>query len=285
MSDLFHGRSRRLHRVGVLDHASAPQHTFQILTKRPERMRDFMVRWADRLDRDASGEPEHRMALARGPEQLRTAHDAGRALLMADMLEQWGNPPEGAAHPTYDWMEGPITWPDVPPNVWLGVSIENRKWVGRADVLRETPAAVRFISAEPLLGDLTDQTLCPLCGGTGCWDCGQRGMVHGPDALDLAGIDWLILGGESGSGHRPLDVQWMRDLRDAAQATRKPCDWCGQSGIDRGEAYRPCPRCDGTAYVGGTALFVKQFGGHRPGTALEDLPEDLRIREFPAVPS
>src|SRR5581483_8923884 len=77
---------------------------------------------------------------------------------------------------------------DWPPNVWMGVTIENKRWVVRADHLREVPAAVRFISAEPLLG--------PLVG------------------LDLSGIDWLIAGGESGPRHRPVDAEWIRALRD-----------------------------------------------------------------------
>jgi protein gp37 len=75
------------------------------------------------------------------------------------------------------------------PNVWIGVSIENKRWVHRADCLREVrEAAVRFISAEPLLG--------PLIG------------------LDLTGIDWLIAGGESGPRHRPMRDEWLIDLRD-----------------------------------------------------------------------
>jgi protein gp37 len=77
---------------------------------------------------------------------------------------------------------------DWPPNVWMGVSIENRRFVHRADALRQVPAAVRFISAEPLLGPL-----------------------HG---LDLDGIDWLIAGGESGPRHRRVDPDWIRGLRD-----------------------------------------------------------------------
>jgi protein gp37 len=78
-----------------------------------------------------------------------------------------------------------IDWPD---NVWMGVSIENARWIERADALRSVPAAVRFISAEPLLGPL-----------------------HG---LDLDGIDWLIAGGESGPRHRPVREEWLLDLRD-----------------------------------------------------------------------
>lgn len=78
---------------------------------------------------------------------------------------------------------------DWPPNVWMGVSIENRRFIHRADSLRHVPAAVRFISAEPLLGPL--------------------------DGLELDGIDWLIAGGESGPRHRRVDAQWIRQLRDS----------------------------------------------------------------------
>lgn len=77
---------------------------------------------------------------------------------------------------------------DWPPNVWMGVSIENRRFVHRTDFLREIPAAVRFVSAEPLLGPL--------------------------EGLDLTGIDWLIAGGESGPGHRPVREEWLLSLRD-----------------------------------------------------------------------
>ena len=77
---------------------------------------------------------------------------------------------------------------DWPSNVWMGVSIEEDRLVGRANALRAMPAAVRFISAEPLLGPLP--------------------------SLNLDGIHWLITGGESGKGARPCNSQWVRDLRD-----------------------------------------------------------------------
>jgi protein gp37 len=104
------------------------------------------------------------------------------------------------------WFEGPGSkWAESPlPNVWLGTSIENNRWVGRADDLRATPATVHFISAEPLLGPLP--------------------------ALSLAGIDWLIVGGESGSSHRPMDEAWVRELKAKADEA-------------------------------GTAFFFKQWGG------------------------
>lgn len=210
MSDLFHeqipyeyiGRVFR-----VMEKAS--RHTFQVLTKRPERMAEAMA------DLYACG----------------------------------------------------LGFGEPLPNVWLGVSIENRKWVGRADVLRATPAAVRFISAEPLLGPLympwVEREVCEVDGRT--YLASQvSGTVdrtwfeerlewaddfEGPE-LDLADIDWLIVGGESGAGHRPMQTQWATDLREAAKAQ-------------------------------GTAFFMKQAGGPRPGTAMEDLPEGLRVREFP----
>lgn len=78
-----------------------------------------------------------------------------------------------------------------PPNVWMGVTIENRRFVHRADFLRQVPAAVRFISAEPLLGPL--------------------------EGIALTGIDWLIAGGESGPRHRPVKAEWVTELRDRCQ--------------------------------------------------------------------
>jgi protein gp37 len=97
-----------------------------------------------------------------------------------------------------------LPWPS---NVWMGVSIENRRFVHRADLLREVPAAIRFISAEPLLGPL--------------------------DGLDLTDIHWLIAGGESGPGHRPVREEWVVNLRDR----------CEEDDV---------------------AFFFKQWGGIRP---------------------
>jgi protein gp37 len=107
------------------------------------------------------------------------------------------------------WFQGPgAAWAIEPlHNVWLGTSIESDRWVHRADELRATPAAVKFVSAEPLLGPLP--------------------------SLDLTGIDWLIVGGESGSSHRPMDESWVCALKDKAEQV-------------------------------GTAFFFKQWGGRTP---------------------
>ncbi|MDP9470028.1 MAG: phage Gp37/Gp68 family protein [Chloroflexota bacterium] len=74
------------------------------------------------------------------------------------------------------------------PNIWMGVSVENRRYVHRIDLLKQTGASVKFLSLEPLLGPLPN--------------------------LDLGGIDWAIVGGESGPGARPMDEAWVLDIRD-----------------------------------------------------------------------
>jgi protein gp37 len=88
----------------------------------------------------------------------------------------------------------PTGWTAAPwPNVWLGTSIENDRHAFRADVLKQVPAVVHFISAEPLLGPLP--------------------------SLDLSHIEWVIVGGESGTGYRPMDHAWAREL--AARCRKK----------------------------------------------------------------
>jgi len=85
---------------------------------------------------------------------------------------------------------------DWPSNVWMGVSVERADYAFRIEHLRETHAAIRFLSLEPLLG--------PLPG------------------LDLRGIDWVITGGESGPHSRPMDGDWVRDIRDQCAAAAVP---------------------------------------------------------------
>ncbi len=154
MSDLFHPDVPDEFIGRVWDvMARTPQHTYQVLTKRSQRI-----------------------ARALGP--------AGCGFYAA---------------------EGPVPCPQ--PNVWLGTSIETDRYTFRADHLRNTPAAVRFLSLEPLLGPLP--------------------------SLDLTGIDWVIVGGESGPGARPMHPDWVRDIRDRCQAA-------------------------------GVAYFFKQWGEYRP---------------------
>lgn len=86
-------------------------------------------------------------------------------------------------------MNAEIDWP---PNVWMGVSVESASYMARIDSLRATDARVKFLSVEPLLGALP--------------------------SLNLQGIDWVIVGGESGPGARAMDADWVRDIRE--QCTR-----------------------------------------------------------------
>lgn len=86
-----------------------------------------------------------------------------------------------------------LNWPE---NVWMGVSVEDSDSVDRIDDLRQVPAAVRFLSCEPLLGPLNN--------------------------LDLSGISWVIVGGESGAGFRPVDPAWVQDIRDQCIASGVP---------------------------------------------------------------
>lgn len=98
----------------------------------------------------------------------------------------------------------PDDWGDGYPNVWLGVTVENRKHgLPRIDRLREIPAAVRFLSVEPLLEDLGE--------------------------INLTGIHWVIVGGESGAHARPMEAGWVRSIRDQCAAARVPL-WFKQWG-------------------------------------------------------
>ncbi len=81
-----------------------------------------------------------------------------------------------------------LRWPD---NVWMGVSVEYQRWATRVDDLRRIPAKTKFLSCEPLLGPLQ---------------------------LDLTGIDWVIVGGESGHGARPMQADWVRRIREQCEA-------------------------------------------------------------------
>jgi protein gp37 len=131
---------------------------------------------------------------------------------------------------------------DCPRNVWLGASVENRAEVGRIDVLRRVPAAVRFLSVEPLLEDL--------------------------GRLDLSGIDWCIVGGESGRGARPMNVEWVRSLV-------RQCQSAGVKVFVKQMGSNPQFQ---TADMHGPQLLTLR---DRKGGDAEEWPEDLRVREFP----
>lgn len=128
---------------------------------------------------------------------LTKRHARMRSLLSSDAFHENVFDLNGVADPKWTQYR---TWPL--PNVCLGVSVEDQKWADiRIPALLSTPAAVRFISAEPLLGPIDLSCLrCP------CGDC--KDPNYGPL------LDWVIVGGESGHGARPMHPQWARDMRD-----------------------------------------------------------------------
>lgn len=102
-----------------------------------------------------------------------------------------------------------LPWPS---NVWMGVSVENQQYIKRIDQLREIPSSVRFLSLEPLLGPLND--------------------------LNLNDIHWVIVGGESGPGARPVDVNWVRSIRDQCLESGVPFFFKQWGGVHRTKAGR-----------------------------------------------
>lgn len=167
MSDLFHDDVPDEYITKVFAvMAACPEHTFQVLTKRHGRMRSL---------------------LSRG-----TWGTAG----FADDVE------EAMAEFTHASLD---RWPL--PNVWLGVSVENQHWANiRIPALLDTPASIRFLSCEPLLGPVELTAKCNAWGRT--W----------LDRIGAPGIDWVIVGGESGPGARLMQRDWVRSLRDECNA-------------------------------------------------------------------
>ena len=230
MSDLFHEAlpdEQILRILNVVRAGHANGHTFQILTKRPARMQALM----SRLQFDAT--------------------DAGRMFLQDRGLNRQGTP---------------ISFAPVMSQMWLGVSVENQATADeRVPLLRETPAAVRFISYEPALEAVT-------------WP-------------DLSGVHWMILGGESGSHARRCHVDWMREsVRQCRAAGVAP--FVKQLG---GRAFANCSQCDRTIGRGEYGGFVNACGPTHAALITEMLrirdgkggdmaewPEDLRVREYPA---
>lgn len=179
MSDLFHESltNEQIAAVfGVM--AAAPQHTFQILTKRARRMREWFEWLRNQSDPFPAGALDFLDDVA--TDELAGHYDCCHLNLMAT-----------------------CRWPL--PNVWLGVSVENQDAADeRIPELLATPAAVRFLSCEPLLGPVVvprhDQSMGP----------------------SYSPLDWVIAGCESGPGARPCDVAWLRSLRDQCVAAAVP---------------------------------------------------------------
>jgi protein gp37 len=146
-------------------------------------------------------------------------------------------------------------------NVWLGVSAEDQHWADiRIPALLDTPAAVRFVSAEPLIGAIDLHPYWTY--GEPAW--GEPGRE--PNGIEMQpltrkpGIDWLIAGGESGPGARPCYPGWLRSLRTQCGNADVPF-FCKQVG----------------------SVLGRSIGAGPKGGDWDAWPEDLRVREFPAA--
>lgn len=191
LADLFHDEVPDEHIVMLFAVAAlTPRHTYQLLTKRPARMR----------------------ALISSPKFIVAVAKAAAKLLAAE-----GSVPGYITLPLETW---PL------PNVWLGVSVEDQK---RADLripaLLDTTAAVRFLSCEPLLGPLN---LRPWLADPAWVD----GDVWPPSNARERSFDWVIVGGESGPGARPMHPGWARRIRDDILATHPPGHHALAAGAD-----------------------------------------------------
>lgn len=235
--------------------ALAPNHVFQILTKRPAALREYMSRPGKHAD------------------------------IAVTVFKRFTTMRESERH------SRSVPWPL--PNVWLGVSVENQRFADeRIPLLLQTPAAVRFISAEPLLGpvDLTrivDRTL-PRHS--------IRNAILKRPCSSLTCLDWVIVGGESGRA-RPFDVAWARSIVAQCRAAGIPVlvKQFGRDVRDRndagfeGDTARSWPMdTDVQDYPNG---FRDDYQGapvrvrlvNKKGGDPTEWPEDLRVREFPEV--
>jgi protein gp37 len=191
MSDLFHKAfsDEFIARVFAVM-AATPQHTYQVLTKRHARMRSLL---SDRAFADSCW------------------------YACAEILSKDIDLPA-------EWWPG---WPL--PNVWLGVSVENQQWADiRIPALLDTPAAVRFLSCEPLLGPVELTRLATHTRGPVAHSDGHdqinvlTGVPRDEHWERRPGVDWVIVGGESGPGARPMHPDWARFLRDQCAAAAVP---------------------------------------------------------------
>lgn len=232
MSDLFHKDIPDSFIDAVMGVIWAAQwHTFQVLTKRPERLSRYFADKEKRIRQIAAS--AHAMLSEREPEKA--------DIVTVGDIEQ-------------DIADG---WPLR--NLWLGTSVEDQQ---RADEripwLLKTPAAVRFLSCEPLLGHID------IPSAIGC------GSASEFDATEMRPLGWIIAGGESGPGARPVDVSWIRSIARQCELACIPV-FVKQLGA---KPYRIIRVLNGERE---TPIKLKS----RKGEDMAEWPEDLRVQQFP----
>jgi len=246
MSDLFH-EAVPFEFIGAVHKviAAASQHQFQVLTKRPERAVEF-YKWLR----------SHVADVVYGTPMV----GGGRSELSDD----------GVHDALMGAFESPL------PNLWLGTSVEDQDRANeRVPHLMRCPAAVRFLSCEPLLGAVD----LDACGATPC------DAVDGfPDTIGCPkpcpGVNWVIVGGESGPHARPCDVAWIRSIVRQCREAGVPCFVKQLGSVPMNGPFRQQPvtgKIDSPA-GGNGRRFVS-----RKGADPAEWPEDLRVRQFPEV--
>lgn len=224
--------------------ALTPQHTYQVLTKRPERMREYISGddWGYESRADAIGEAMEAMS--------------GRPVS--------GDPSDDS----YDALPWPL------PNVWLGTSVEDQPAADkRIPELLATPAAVRFVSYEPALGPVDFATYKV---ETGLWKFDKWAIP--------AGLHWVIVGGESGPAARPFDIAWARRAVAQCKAAGVACfvKQLGAKPFEvLHEMRAPGPGAP-VGMIGRTVpVEVPLKLKNLKGGDMSEWPEDLRVREMP----
>ena len=211
MSDLFHEDvpTSYIDQVFAVI-ALTPRHTYQVLTKRPQRMRSYLA------GLEQEGVTERLSAAAD-----EFGEDAGSWL--SNFINGWSMPEQFKDDNPCD---GTIRrWPL--PNVWLGTSVEDQKTANiRLPYLADCPAVVRFLSCEPLLGHIRLTT-------------GIYSQGSGKVGTSLDDIHWVIAGGESGQNARPCDVNWLRFMRDQCEIFGVPF-FLKQVGAKPVSSGKPC---------------------------------------------
>ncbi|UCI23718.1 phage Gp37/Gp68 family protein [Mesorhizobium sp. B2-8-5] len=286
MGDLFHEDvpDAWIDRVFAVM-ALAPQHTFQVLTKRARRMREYMnERWQPA--------PAHRLAWQGGDTIDIPAETAGEdredqvraacepfleklGLVDTDNDDLW----------TEDGNAKAMTWTWPLKNVWLGVSAERQQEADeRIPELLATPAAIRFVSAEPLLGPIDFyKYLRPLCDRCPPWEVPCR-----IGCQNCTRLDQIIVGGESGQDARPMHPAWPRSIRDQCAAAGVPF-FFKQWG-----AFRPLTRAEHNQACGATLIgtdpydqdaHVLKVGKKAAGRLLDGVEHNgmPELREVPAL--
>ncbi|HSY50412.1 MAG TPA: phage Gp37/Gp68 family protein [Thermoanaerobaculia bacterium] len=281
MSDLFHEAFPFEYIAQCFSVMSlAEWHTFQILTKRLERAAEFF-RWVVKCWPDL--EPLHQTV----PPDANVFH---RYVDQPAASREW----ERAMRRVEDTFAQPLPL----PNVWIGTSIANQVDADKnVPLLLQIPAAVRFLSVEPLIGPVNlDPALCEVHGNefetdAGCSECqanGYLGEMNTGEWLDPlnGGISWVIIGGESGPHSRPCHVDWIRSVRDRCRENGVPL-FVKQLGrvvhVSHEEDLAEWGADHLTFDDESSADHVVVRLSHPKGGDLNEWPADLRIREFPEV--